>query len=71
MDNWSVEGAALRGKLHESYEEEGTFDPPTFVVTVRSAHGDEESYRTPPIYLPGKKTQALELRDLTAEWLQS
>lgn len=69
-DTWSVEGAVLRGKLDESYDRDGTFAPPTFVVSLRSAHGDPDSYRTTTIYEPEKKAQALELRYRIAAALQ-
>ena len=61
VDTWSIEEALLRGNLRESYEKEGEFAPPTFVISLRGAKGDR--YNSATIYQPELKASMLKLRD--------
>lgn len=70
IDTWSAEGSVVRGRLRDSYEEEGKKAAPTIVIDVRSVHTDSMGSGL-PIWDPTEKTKVLEFRDDLAAALRS
>jgi len=60
-----IEDAILRGPLAESYNEPGTMDAPTLVITVKSSQGTD--YKSKPIWRSEEKEQAIELASRIAD----